>query len=848
MAAYDNLRAVIAANVYQNNNNEVTADMVKTAMNAMVASLGAEFQYGGVAEPTDNPGTPDYKVAYLAATPGTYTNFGGIVVADGEVVNLKWNGTAWSKEITGALSAAAISDNLTTDDATKVLSAKQGKALKDALDPLVESPADLKYLYGRTNNADKSEVQYTNIDGLRYSSSGFSASGSYSVLYVKVRKGDFLHINRPQSPGVSGTFNIGFCSNVPAAGISHTYITAVSTDGPAYAPSDGYVVISATTANLPEAHFYIINPDVLGSFVNREVGFVEKTLYDRKDIISSATALSDKYITTLGAITTRSADQLATVYQFANNGYKFIVAFAGWQSNISGLAVAFYNSDTPGSASFISGINVVAMQRRYIVQVPEGTRTICVSNSAYGGASIMPPAIYVYQDLKQDKLESGVTIKTVDGKSLVGAGNVETSAKMPFSYGSALLIREQLPDYYTEQPANPASYTDDAYIDVKVESIPDGKHFIFITDTHWDWGNNAKHSPELISYVKNRACIDTVIFGGDYINLENTKYLAKQVLTDFAYHFLSVLGRDLLPIMGNHDTNMVNSPDEDIPVKYLPHYVNFDVLWRYRRCDGNYWDDNKDTLLAMATTAGFTDDQKRDLEAQCKMTYWWDDGKNKIRYIISDTEKPHCNPVWQLFENTIKQYMIWFYDVLRTTPAGYDVCFATHMIGTPNTAGLQGQTVLRQISSLLMGLKTRTNKKFYFSSGTNPNAEAMWPWTSHDLDFTDCAEVGKVFIIAGHAHADGISIINQDPDSYNTVVATIYDGVSIVDQVTIQTNNGCSVPVIWTTTDAFGRESDQQMVEGTITEQAFDVFTLQTGAIRMTRVGAGNDRAVYINS
>ena len=63
MAAYDNLRAVIAANVYQNNNNEVTADMVKAAMNAMVASLGAEFQFGGVAKPTDNPGTQDYKVA-----------------------------------------------------------------------------------------------------------------------------------------------------------------------------------------------------------------------------------------------------------------------------------------------------------------------------------------------------------------------------------------------------------------------------------------------------------------------------------------------------------------------------------------------------------------------------------------------------------------------------------------------------------------------------------------------------------------------------------------------------------------------------------------------------------------
>lgn len=108
MAAYDNLRAVIAANVYQNNNNEVTADMVKAAMNAMVASLGAEFQFGGVAVPTDNPGTPDYKVAYLASTPGTYSKFDGITLADGEVAILKWDGAAWSKQVTGAATAEAV--------------------------------------------------------------------------------------------------------------------------------------------------------------------------------------------------------------------------------------------------------------------------------------------------------------------------------------------------------------------------------------------------------------------------------------------------------------------------------------------------------------------------------------------------------------------------------------------------------------------------------------------------------------------------------------------------------------------------------------------------------------------
>lgn len=109
MANYANLLATIAANIYTNGNNEVTAAMVKTAVDQMVASLGAGYQFMGVATPT-SPGTaqtPDQKVFYIASTPGTYTYLGGLVVNDGEVAVFKYNGT-WSKEVTGAATAAQV--------------------------------------------------------------------------------------------------------------------------------------------------------------------------------------------------------------------------------------------------------------------------------------------------------------------------------------------------------------------------------------------------------------------------------------------------------------------------------------------------------------------------------------------------------------------------------------------------------------------------------------------------------------------------------------------------------------------------------------------------------------------
>lgn len=109
MSNYSNTKATIAANVYTNHNNEVAAAMVKAGINAVVDTLIAGgFLYKGVATTSTNPGSPDANVFYIATAPGTYTNFGSLVVNDGEVAILKYNGS-WSKEVTGAATSAEVS-------------------------------------------------------------------------------------------------------------------------------------------------------------------------------------------------------------------------------------------------------------------------------------------------------------------------------------------------------------------------------------------------------------------------------------------------------------------------------------------------------------------------------------------------------------------------------------------------------------------------------------------------------------------------------------------------------------------------------------------------------------------
>lgn len=110
MSNYNSLKTTINANIKQNGNQEITGQILNSVLNQMVNTLGAGYQFMGVATPT-NPGTaqtPDYKCFYLATTPGTYSHLGGLVVADGEVAILKYD-TSWTKEVSGAATAAELS-------------------------------------------------------------------------------------------------------------------------------------------------------------------------------------------------------------------------------------------------------------------------------------------------------------------------------------------------------------------------------------------------------------------------------------------------------------------------------------------------------------------------------------------------------------------------------------------------------------------------------------------------------------------------------------------------------------------------------------------------------------------
>lgn len=108
MGQYEILKAAIEAVIKENGNNEITGEILQSVLLSMVNSLGAGYQFIGVATTSTNPGTPDQNVFYIASQPGTYSNF-GLTVDDGEVAVFKWAGS-WSKETTEIASNGAVYD------------------------------------------------------------------------------------------------------------------------------------------------------------------------------------------------------------------------------------------------------------------------------------------------------------------------------------------------------------------------------------------------------------------------------------------------------------------------------------------------------------------------------------------------------------------------------------------------------------------------------------------------------------------------------------------------------------------------------------------------------------------
>ena len=125
--------------------------------------------------PTD-PGTPDQKMVYIAVEPGTYTNFGNLVVADGEVALLKYD-SSWTKETTGIASQAKLTK--VESEAIYDISAHNNNAVFESLQSLL-SNSDLNSLIPTSIRCGGMSIRFINSYNkyVQYRYTGIETTGN----------------------------------------------------------------------------------------------------------------------------------------------------------------------------------------------------------------------------------------------------------------------------------------------------------------------------------------------------------------------------------------------------------------------------------------------------------------------------------------------------------------------------------------------------------------------------------------------------------------------------------------------------------------------------------------------
>lgn len=400
----------------------------------------------------------------------------------------------------------------------------------------------------------------------------------------------------------------------------------------------------------------------------------------------------------------------------------------------------------------------------------------------------------------------------------------------------------------TEGYIEPTSYNDGSYLDNKIRQIPkEGKTFAFVTDTHIDrWSGK---STMLIDYVRKRNGFNNVIFGGDCVTAETTKYLAAQMLSKYADEFYSAFGTDGIWVQGNHDANAkVSGSTEESnidnieiynrTVKYIENKVVFDT-----------------SNIALLSQLGLSAKDLEDATYWMMMHYYYDDDINKVRYIVLEMgDRSNGRSALHLANDWAASHiqLDFLAQSLLSVPIGYNVVVSGHQIGSEYGIN-EGQ---RQFIQMLSAYKAKTSysltkNSWYYKDFECVNAFNLWQLQggkTHTYNFANANVEGTPVVIGGHWHWDDAFICHTVDGVYK---------VEEYDEVTTKGND--AVLVIWTSCDMHPASpytitdewrllhvTTPTMVGGTITEHCFDVVTVTNNKVVCTRFGAGNDRVFII--
>ncbi len=346
-------------------------------------------------------------------------------------------------------------------------------------------------------------------------------------------------------------------------------------------------------------------------------------------------------------------------------------------------------------------------------------------------------------------------------------------------------LKRYIPEYWRE------------HLDEKIKKIHEnqvlagkkGMSFALITDIHW--GPNMKHSAHLLEKVMDACAIPYAFNGGDTVSgagLCPTSALFDE-LQNYSEMFKRLESR-MLMAQGNHDPSYSLFDAPRYYVQNITHDEIHEYMFRYEM---------KYSDRAISEDGSY---------------FYVDQSYYKMRLVVlncfdvpsDETNEDGSAKYSKMGLVGYRQAQLeWFAGTALDVPSqDWTVILCTHTNPAGGGKGYNGDIILGLIDAFRKGEKFEASNTFPIE-GYNAKITA---------DYTERGGEFAVWV-SGHTHYDNAVVTDG-----TLCTATISDWHHQSARLT------------------FKRE------EGTITEQAFDVFTIDPARhkIRVTRIGAGEDR------
>ncbi len=573
-----------------------------------------------------------------------------------------------------------------------------------------------------------------------------------------------------------------------------------------------------------------------------------------------------------------------TVIKFANESqYKAEVVNCGyeiWLTNDGTYYVVFTREET-------EGYETNSLYKMTFGMLNSGAITLEKSdNPVYNtlmdcGYETFSPTTDVEGYLFEDPLDSAkrIAVYLTDSSSPItltesGLGTAVSNVSHMVFGKNVVLSLPEIDDYWVE------------HINEQLATLPEGRSFIAITDTHYQSGGygNLGKSADLMQYVRQMTGIEKVINLGDPHHQENTYAGAMEQLSrSMEEKYFNYFGEDGMYAIGNHDSNLTmarNAGDNDADTYKMDLLLSDSDIYKTTfahieeggKKNGNVVYDeallaiieaNKDSIKEfvldnvsaenassynnMFGNVSYTaEEMYKNLVCWAKMHYAYYDHDSKICYIVLNTggltltDFTILNRELWKFHPSQYEFLAAMFNEISENYSDYDVIVAGHMFYDVSVAN---NTYNQNIFKMLSAFEGGTAVSFY-ANGNNAFSGKLFGCENNangrtlSYDFSGTEFKGEVICITGHRHLD-LQLVSQTKDGqYYTSNAydDIEDNLSenavqlfLLNQDNYNESNNADEP------------NAQTMVKGTITEQSFTIFTItENGTVVLTKIGANS--------